>query len=86
MAGLSLWRRLREPVLTIGEYPGEAGTRRSGRRVFLVAFVNSGPVTAGVIGTRTFSYDMWGDTVNMASRMESSGVPGAMQVRATPTS
>ena len=39
-----------------------------------------GPVIAGVIGRRKFSYDMWGNTVNAASRMESHGVPGRIQV------
>ena len=46
--------------------------------------IDTGPVTAGVIGTKRFHYDLWGDAVNTASRMESSGRPGEIQIaRAT---
>jgi class 3 adenylate cyclase len=42
--------------------------------------IHTGPVVAGVIGRRKFIYDLWGHTVNVASRLESGGLPGRIQV------
>lgn len=42
--------------------------------------INTGPVVAGVVGTRKFAYDIWGDTVNIAARMESNSEPGRINV------
>ena len=45
--------------------------------------INTGSIVSGVIGLRKFSYDLWGDAVNVASRMESQGIPGRIQVTET---
>ncbi|MCB9230916.1 MAG: AAA family ATPase [Bacteroidia bacterium] len=42
--------------------------------------IHSGPLVAGVVGQNKFAYDIWGDTVNLAARMESSGVPGRVNI------
>jgi adenylate cyclase len=61
----------------------EEARQRSSLPLELRIGMASGPVVGGVIGQRRILFDLWGDTVNIASRMESTGVPGRIHVAPT---
>lgn len=64
-----------EMQATLADY-----AERSGRPLAMRTGIHTGTVVAGIVGTSKFAYDLWGDVVNIASRMESSGEPGRIQV------
>jgi class 3 adenylate cyclase len=67
-------------ALDMVEVVKELGARDDGTGWNIRVGLHSGPVVAGVVGIRKFAFDIWGNTVNFAARMESSGVPGRVNM------
>jgi class 3 adenylate cyclase len=70
-------------ALEIQRWIGQRGLERqaSGLPYFEIRIgLHTGPVVAGIVGSKKFAYDIWGDTVNTANRMESSGMPGKVNI------
>lgn len=73
---------LSEMALDMSKYLAKKQTT-SGKPIQFRIGINSGSLIAGIVGKKKFQYDVWGDAVNIASRMESHGVPGKIQITQT---
>ncbi len=79
-AALDMLASLRSLTITMPPELGDTSWTKDLGNIQVRIGMHSGPVTAGVIGTQRMQYDVWGDTVNVASRMESSGEAGKIHV------
>jgi len=78
-AAIEIQQFMTSPRSSIDDHPSPDGEGK-GVRWLLRIGIHTGPVTAGVVGDKKFAYDIWGDTVNTASRMESSGEAGKINI------
>lgn len=82
-AAVALACKMQQAVASFNTEPEQQSTGQKGSQVLLRVGIHSGTITAGVIGIKKYCFDIWGDTVNVASRMDATGIPGRIQLSAT---
>ncbi len=81
-AAVALSCKMQQAVASFNAAPDQS-TAHDFSQVLLRVGIHSGTVTAGVIGIKKYCFDIWGDTVNVASRMDATGIPGRIHLSAT---